>query len=117
MKGRCFFFLLCSTLICFNAATGLSLETEDSITPLKTQDFESGAKDISKVSAESRERFLQDLNGRKNRDYACHNGQPGPDAAYLFKWVVQTTCELERRSYSFDNKGQLHKPGAVVPLR
>jgi hypothetical protein len=97
--------------------TGAAISEGTSAPLLKTQDFKSGEKDIASVSARSLERFLQDLNQRKDWDYACHNGQPGPDAPYLFKWVVRTTTELERRGYYFDSTGQLRRPGVVVPLR
>ena len=84
---------------------------------LKTQDFESGARRMSTVDAEPLKRFLQDLNQRKDWDYACHNRQPEPEAAYLSKWVELITSELESRGYYFDAAGQLHRPGMVVPVR
>ena len=78
------------------------------------QDFESGAKQLGDVSAPALERFLQDLNRRKDYDATVHGAQPGPDAAYLLKWLSVTMGELTRRGYYKDPAGELHRPGMVI---
>ena len=84
---------------------------------LRTQQFESGELSIKLVSADQLEPFLRDLNQRKDYDAQCHCGKPGPDGAYLAKWVKTVTDELIARGYYFDDQGNLHRPSAIVPVR
>jgi hypothetical protein len=84
---------------------------------LTTAVFESDQYQITEVSSHYLERMLQDLNRRKDYDYASHGNQPGPDAPYLWQWVQTVTAELQNRGYYFDADGQLHRPGNVVALR
>jgi hypothetical protein len=96
-----------------------STDTHESHDPgvLTTSVFESGQYQMTEVSSHYLERMLQDLNRRKDYDYACHGNQPGPDAPYLWQWVQIVTAELQNRGYYFDADGQLHRPGNVVALR
>jgi hypothetical protein len=92
-------------------------QTDHAEPALKTEIFESGQLRLADVRALSLEHCLQDLNRRKDYDYSQHCGQPGPDSAYLATWVQCVTQELEHRGYYFDEAGNLHRPGTVVPLR
>ena len=84
---------------------------------LRTQQFESGELRMCDVESTRLETFLQDLNRRKDYDWAMHGGRPGPNDQYLWSWVTKTQNELLSRGYYFDGNGNLHRPGAVVPLR
>lgn len=85
---------------------------------LTAEEVESGQVNLQDVSAERLEAFLQDLNRRKDYDYSQHDGQPGPDAEYLWKWVQRTMKELQSRGYSSDDAGDFHRPdGSVCPVR
>jgi hypothetical protein len=106
-----------STMFGTGASSSATTADEGSSPILRTQDFESGQKEMAKVPSTALELFLQDLNRRKDWDYAMHNGQPGPDAQYLFTWVGRTTGELVQRGYYFDAAGELHRPGVAVPVR
>jgi hypothetical protein len=100
-----------------HSAADAAIEPQGAVPALRTQDFESGAKRVTEVDSESLEVFLQDLNRRKDWDYASHNGHPGPDSAYLYAWVTQVTQELLNRGYSVDADGQLRRPGIILHVR
>ena len=84
---------------------------------LRTEQFESGELSLGEVESERLEAFLRDLNRRRDYDCSQHGGQPGPDHAYLTTWVRRVLSELKGRGYYFDEWGDLHRPGSVVPTR
>lgn len=94
-------------------ATLLSLTT---ITPptLTTEQFESSQRTLATTPSEDLERFLQDLNRRKDVDYAAHHNAPGPNAPYLWSWIQSTATELTSRGYATDPDGTLYRP---IPMR
>ncbi|HSU68831.1 MAG TPA: hypothetical protein VLJ39_18260, partial [Tepidisphaeraceae bacterium] len=63
------------------------------------------------------EAFLRDLNHRRDYDFSQHDHQPGPDNAYLTRWIHDVVNELLSRGYYVDPHSELHRPGAVVPTR
>src|SRR5277367_2323221 len=86
------------------AASGvITPDAPPAVPVLRTQAFESGELKITEVSNAALELFLQDLIKRKDYDASCHNGQPGPDATYLCRWIQTVTTELLRRGYYFDS--------------
>jgi hypothetical protein len=85
---------------------------------LRTEDFESGATQMSQASTTQLEDFLRDLNRRKDFDFASHGGVAGPNADYLANWVTQVTNELIARGYWNGTDGEFHRPdGYIVPVR
>jgi hypothetical protein len=87
--------------------------------PLTAQQFESGESKMMDVPALALESFLFDLRQRRDYDLSQHNGQPGPDAEYLNRWIDTTNIELARRGYATDADGTLHRPsnGPIIDMR
>lgn len=84
---------------------------------LRTQQFESGELRLPDIDSVRLETFLRDLNHRRDYDYSQHDHQPGPDNAYLTRWINEVLNELFSRGYYVDSRGELHRPGPVVPTR
>ena len=85
---------------------------------LRTEAFENGELLLEDIENRHLERLLQDLNRHKDWDRFCHNGQPGPDNAYLTLWGQRVADELIRRGYASHQEPILYRPdGAVVPRR
>ena len=102
----------------FTAANGAGTEGRAEGQPvLKTQQFENGELQLAKVDAQRLEEFLRDLNRRRDYDLSQHNGKPGPDHDYLTRWRDDVTDELLDRGYYFDKRGELHRPGEIIPTR
>jgi hypothetical protein len=96
----------------------VTLDKTDAQPILRTQEFEAGQVTMKKVESVRLERFLQDLNHRRDFDTSQHNGKPGPNHDYLTMWVQKTMDELFARGYYVDKHGDLHRhPGEVVPTR
>jgi hypothetical protein len=85
---------------------------------LTTAVFESGEMTLAKADAADLEAFLQDLNRRKDNDYAQNGGQPGMHSAYLWEWVQKVMVELRGRGYYSDEAGDFFTNGGrAVALR
>jgi len=67
-----------------------------------TEQFESGQLTMNKVSDRQLTAFLIDLTKRINYDRDQHNGQPGPDSAFLYNWTARVTGELSTRGFAAD---------------
>src|SRR5581483_4533525 len=114
---------LCFTSACLaddvrpSAPVAVPLDAATTQPTLTTEEVESGQVKLQETSAGRLEDFLQDLNRRKDYDYSQHDGQPGPDAEYLWKWVQTTMKELESRGYTTSDSGDFLRPdGTVCPV-
>jgi hypothetical protein len=85
---------------------------------LTTAVFESGEMTLAEAGSVDLEAFLQELNRRKDNDYAQNGGQPGPHSGYLWEWVQKVMVELRGRGYYSDDAGDFFsREGLAVALR
>jgi hypothetical protein len=80
---------------------------------ITTEAVEDGSMPLEKATAGDLEYFLNDLRSRRQVDADAHHGQPGPDAAFLNRYIDKVTAELVRRGYTVDGAGELHRPAKV----
>ena len=107
-------------MIFLAAANGAGTEDRGAVAEqpvLRTEQFESGELQLPEVQSDRLEPFLRDLNRRRDYDLSQHDGKPGPDHEYLTRWRNDVLDELLDRGYYFDKRGELHRPGEIVPTR
>ncbi len=78
-------------------------------TVVTTQDIEEGRRRMQDLSDEELRNFRNDLNRRKDNDWAQNGGKPGPSNDYLWKWVKKVEDELRRREYLIED-GKVVRP-------
>jgi len=93
-------------IVC-GAMTVAGVQRADRVVPVveslpHTEQFDSGQITFDKLSDRQLTAFLIDLTRRANYDRAQHNGQPGPDSAYLYDWQTRTTDVMVARNMGAD---------------
>jgi hypothetical protein len=73
----------------------------DRIVEVSTEAIATGQRKLSDLNNASLEWLYNDLRERLATDAAAHNGEPGPDAAYLASWIDKVAAEMTARGYTF----------------
>ena len=89
----------------------------DRIVEVSTEAIASGERKLSDLNNASLEWLYNDLRERLATDAAAHNGQPGPDAAYLSSWIDKVAADMARRGYTFTPEKTFVPPAAPPATR